>query len=63
MMVACWQSWNMFLEWVLTRLFTNHVVFDGIKFSFDSIYEAQWGLKHKDDLKFCTPTMCVIVNV
>jgi hypothetical protein len=36
-MVACLQNWNMFLDLVLTRLFTNQVVFDGIKFSFDLI--------------------------
>jgi hypothetical protein len=45
MMVACLQSWNMFLDSVLMKLFTNQVVFDGTMFSFWLNIEAQQDVK------------------
>jgi len=41
-------------------LFTDKVVFDGIKFSFDLIWEAQWNVIYQDYLLFC---MCASWSV
>jgi hypothetical protein len=42
----CFQSQNMLLDWVETGLFTNEVMFDGMKFSFNLIQEAQLNITY-----------------